>query len=383
MLDGVGVGDAPDAAAYGDEGSDTLGHVCAMERPHLPNLERFGLGRICRLESVRAVRKPLAHVGRMTATAAGKDSTTGHWELAGVVVEPPFPLYPEGFPEEVIKSFCREGKVAGALGNRRESGTAIMDEFGEEHQRTGRPIVYTSGDSVFQIAAHVETLSLEELYRLCEVVRDRVCVAGHAVGRVIARPFDGEPSSYQRLSHARKDFSLKPPECTLQEILQETGVRTVSVGKIASLFDDVEFNTDIKTKGNMDGIGKTLEAIQTASQSSAPTFIWTNLVDFDELYGHRNNPQGFAQALEDFDQRLPELEAALPEGACLLLTADHGNDPTFPGTDHTRERVPLLFYRNNRAGGRNLGTHSTFADHAATVADYFGVEYSGPGTSFG
>jgi phosphopentomutase len=319
----------------------------------------------------------------MTATAAGKDSTTGHWELAGVILKQPFPLYPDGFPKVVINAFCHEANVAGILGNRADSGTVIIDEFGEEHQRSGKPIVYTSGDSVFQIATHVETIPLEELYRLCKVARDRVCVGEHAVGRVIARPFEGEVGDYERLSYARKDFSLKPPERTLQEILQDAGVRTVSVGKIASLFGGVGFDEDIKTKGNADGIDKALEAIQTATQSPVPTFIWINLVDFDELYGHRNNPQGFAQALEYFDQRLPELVTALPEDACFLLTADHGNDPAFPGTDHTRERVPLLFYKNKKGRGRNIGTRSTFADHAATVADYFGVEYSGPGTSFG
>ncbi len=382
VLDGVGVGDGPDAATYGDDGSNTLGHVCAVERPNLPNLERLGLGNICPLEGVEAVSDCLADFGRMTATAAGKDSTTGHWELAGVVLDKPFPLYPGGFPRDVIDTFCREANVFGVLGNRPESGTIIIEELGEEHQQTGKPIVYTSGDSVFQIAANVGTIPLEDLYRLCQIARDRVCVGEHAVGRVIARPFEGRPGIYERISAARRDFSLGPPGKTIQEYLQDVGVRTISVGKIASLFGDVGFDESIKMKGNADGIEKTLQAIAEASRSSRLTFVWTNLVDFDELYGHRNDTAGFGRALEKFDQNLPSIIAALPKDACLLLTADHGNDPTFPGSDHTRERVPLLFYRNGKGSGRNLGTRPTFADHAATAADYFDAVYSGPGASF-
>ncbi len=382
VLDGVGVGDAPDAAAYGDEGSNTLGHVCTRERPHLPNLARFGVGRICSLDGIEASAAPIADFGRMTKTAAGKDSTMGHWELAGVIVERPLPIYPFGFPEELVEAFCREGIVDGVLGNCPASGTAIIAQFGEEHLRTGKPIVYTSGDSVFQIATHTDAYSLGELYRLCEVAREKVCIGEHGVGRVIARPFDGQSGNYHRLSAARKDFSLKPPEKTLQEYLQDAGVRTVSVGKIASLFGNVGFDEDVKTRGDRDGVDKTLEAMRMASQTAIPTFIWANLVDFDELYGHRNDPAGFSRALEDFDRRLPELEAALPTGGHLLLTADHGNDPTFPGTDHTRERVPLLLYKKGEGRGRDLGTRSTFADHAATVAAYFAAPYPGPGTSF-
>ena len=382
VLDGAGVGGAPDAAAYGDAGSDTLGHVCASARPHLPNLARLGLGRIRPLEGIEPVEAPAASWGRMTETAAGKDSTTGHWELAGVVMDKPFPTYPDGFPPEVIDAFCREAGVAGVLGNRAASGTAIIAELGEEHQRTGHPIVYTSADSVFQIAAHTETIPLDELYRMCRVARERVCVGAHAVGRVIARPFAGAPGTYERVSAARKDFSLRPPAPTVQETLQAAGVRTVAVGKIASLFGGVGFDREVKTKGNTDGIAKTLDAVREADASGAPTFVWTNLVDFDELYGHRNDTDGFARALEAFDAALPEIEAALPEGAVLLLTADHGNDPTYPGTDHTRERVPLLVLRKGTGAGRDLGTRASFADHAAGVASYFGAAWEGPGASF-
>ncbi len=383
VLDGVGVGDAPDAAAYGDAGADTLGHVCAEAAPALPNLARLGLGRIRPLDGVPAVDRPAACWGRLTETAAGKDSTTGHWELAGVVLDRPFPTYPDGFPEAVIERFCDATGADGVLGNRPASGTAVIAELGAEHQRTGRPIVYTSGDSVFQIAAHVETIPLDALYRLCRMAREEVCVGEHAVGRVIARPFGGAPGAYARISAARKDFSLRPPRRTVQEALQAAGVRTVAVGKIASLFGGVGFDAAIKTTGNADGVAKTLAAIHDAAEADRPTFIWTNLVDFDELYGHRNDPDGFARALEAFDAALPAIEAALPEGARLLLTADHGNDPCFPGTDHTRERTPLLLLAKGESEGRDLGTRASFADHAATVAAFFGAAWDGPGTPFG
>ena len=382
VLDGVGVGDAPDADAYGDLGSDTLGHVCTRVQPKLPNLARLGLGLIRPLDGVEAVVHPSASFGKMIETAAGKDSTTGHWELAGVVVGEPFPTYPTGFPDDVLSAFCLEAGVSGVLGNRPESGTVIIEEFGEEHQQSRKPIIYTSGDSVFQIAAHVDTFSLVEQYRLCEIARNSVCVGMHAVGRVIARPFEGDPGAYRRLAHARRDFSLSPPAKTVQEVLQDAGVRTISVGKISSLFGDVGFDENIKTKGNTDGIQKTLDTIRRASASDLPTFIWTNLVDFDELYGHRNDPIGFARALEEFDASLPALIEALPEQGCLLLTADHGNDPTFPGTDHTREQVPVLFYRPSRPEGADLGMRASFADHAATIAHYFDAPWSGPGISF-
>ena len=383
VLDGVGVGDAPDAAAYGDDGADTLGHVCARERPRLPHLAALGLGRIASLDGVAPAAAPRASWGRLTETAAGKDSTTGHWALAGLPLARPFPTYPDGFPPEVVAAFCREAGVAGVLGNVPASGTAIIAELGAEHERTGRPIVYTSGDSVFQVAAHTGTVPLDELYAMCRAARERVCVGEHAVGRVIARPFEGEPGAYARLSAARKDLSLPPPAPTVLDALQRAGVRTVAVGKIAALFGGQGVDREVKTAGNADGVAKTLAAIAEAARSGAPTFVWTNLVDFDELYGHRNDPAGFAAALEAFDAAVPELVAALPRGARLLLTADHGNDPTHPGTDHTRERVPVLLLRKGDEAGREIGTRALFADHAATVADAFGVAWEGPGTAFG
>lgn len=379
VLDGAGVGHAPDAEAYGDTGSHTLGHVCEQERPALPALERLGLGRTADLAGLAPVDTPEAAWGRLTERAAGKDSTTGHWALAGLVLDRPFPTYPDGFPPEVLAAFRERAGVEGVLGNRPASGTAIIAELGEEHARTGRPIVYTSADSVFQIAAHVDVIPLDALYAMCRVARDEVMTGEHAVGRVIARPFTGSPGAYERISAKRKDFSLAPPAPTVLDALRQRGVRTVAVGKIASLFGGQGVDEEIKTAGNADGIEKTLAAIREAAAADTPTFIWTNLVDFDELYGHRNDPAGFARALEAFDAALPDLLAALPDGARLLLTADHGNDPTYPGSDHTRERVPVLL-----AGGTSeaIGTRETFADHAATVAAYFGVRWDGPGTPF-
>lgn len=370
VLDGVGVGAQPDAAAYGDAGSDTLGHVCAAERPALPNLARLGLGRIADLDGVPPVETPAASFGRMTEVSAGKDSTTGHWELAGIRLDAPFPTYPDGFPPEVVARFLEATGERGVLANKPASGTDVIAEFGPEHARTGFPIVYTSADSVFQIAAHTGVIPLERLYALCRIAREEVCVGAHAVGRVIARPFTGEPGAYERISAKRKDFSLKPPATTLQEALQAAGVRTVAVGKIGDLFGDVGFDEIRKTTSNAEGIAQTIEAIRVAD---ARTFVWTNLVDFDQLFGHRNDAAGFARALEEFDRALPEIEAALPEGARLLLTADHGNDPCFPGTDHTREHVPVLLLTKSASGGRDLGLRASFTDHAATVADHFGV----------
>ena len=380
VLDGAGVGDAPDAEAWGDAGADTLGHVVRQERPALPNLERWALGRL--VDGLGGAEPPAASWGRLTERAAGKDSTTGHWALAGLVLDEPFPTYPDGFPPDVIDAFCERAGVDGALGNRAASGTAIVAELGAEHERTGRPIVYTSADSVFQVAAHTGTTPLDDLYRMCRVARDEVCVGRHAVGRVIARPFAGEPGAYERLSAARKDLSLPPPRPTLLDALRDAGVRTVCVGKIASLFGGAGVDVEVKTAGNADGVEKTLAAVREAAASGEPTFVWTNLVDFDELYGHRNDAAGYARALEAFDAALPALEAARPRDGALLLTADHGNDPTTPGTDHTRERVPVLLHRPGGAG-RALGTRDTFADHAATVAAFFGLEWGGEGTPFG
>ena len=382
VLDGVGAGAQPDADRYGDADSHTLAHVCAVARPRLPHLTQLGLGRIVPLEGIEAVPAPTAAFGRMRELSAGKDSTTGHWELAGLRLNQPFPTYPDGFPDVLLDAFVQATGCGGVLGGRPASGTAVIDELGEEHQRTDFPIVYTSADSVFQIAAHAETIPVETLYRLCHVARTDVCTGANAVGRVIARPFAGRPGAYERLSEQRKDFSLSPPSTPLQTHLQKRDVRTVAIGKTADLFAGAGFDEAHKTTSNAHGIDLTLEAMRTPQgegrlSGDAATFIWTNLVDFDQEYGHRNDPEGFAHALEAFDQRLPDLLGALPEDGRLLLTADHGNDPTTPGTDHSREYVPLLVYG---MAPRDLGLRESFNDHAATVAAYFGLP---PGTVAG
>lgn len=377
VLDGVGAGWQPDAHLYGDEGADTLGHVLGRCRPSLPNLQAAGLGNIADLTGCPPASSPGASWGRMQEQSAGKDSTTGHWELAGLTLDAPFPTYPSGFPADVVNAFCSATGVAAILGNRPESGTVIIDEFGPEHLATGHPIVYTSADSVFQIATHVDVVPLEELYRLCEVARQQICVGEHAVGRVIARPFTGQPGSFVRLSDKRRDFSRLPERRPLQQLLQQQGVQTISVGKVADLFGGVGFDRTTKTHGNAHGMEVTLQEMR---QAEGPTFIWTNLIDFDQEYGHRNNPEGFARALEEFDHMLPRFVEALPHGSALLITADHGNDPTYPGTDHTREYVPLLYYDGRSA--RSLGTRLSFADHAATVADFFGLDTRFGATSF-
>ena len=380
VLDGVGIGEQPDAKVYGDQGSDTLGHVLAKVRPHLPNLSRMGLGCIRPFDSLAADPKPLAKFGKMTERSAGKDSTTGHWEMAGIQVDHPFPTYPEGFPADMVAAFCAAAGVEGVLGNRPESGTVIIDDFGAEHLATGRPIVYTSADSVFQIAAHIDVIPMETLYKWSEIARNQTCVGPHNVGRVIARPFEGAPGDFLRLSTKRKDFSRLPHLPTVQESLQKKGVRTISVGKVADLFGGVGFDETHKTGSNPIGIQTTLSVLRRASATGEPTFIWVNLIDFDQEYGHRNDPEGFARSLEEFDACIPDLMESLPQDGRLLITADHGNDPTTPSSDHSREFVPLLYYGGGGAG--SVGTRTTFADHAATVSAYFEADFSCNGTPF-
>lgn len=381
ILDGVGIGAQPDADRYGDVGSHTLGHVCAAAGPRLPHLTRLGLGCIAPLEGVPPVAQSLADYGKMREVSAGKDSTTGHWELAGLSLDRPFPTYPDGFPDDLLDAFVARTGCEGVLGNKAASGTAIVDELGPAHQRTGHPIVYTSADSVFQVAAHTGTISLEALYAMCEVARNEVCVGDHAVGRVIARPFTGRPGAYTRISEKRRDFSLLPPRPPVQAVLQEQGVRTLSVGKIGDLFAGVGFDAIHKTASNDEGIAETLRLMRTQGAEDVPVFVWTNLVDFDQEFGHRNNPDGFARALEAFDRALPDLLAALPPAGRLVITADHGNDPTTPSTDHSREYVPVLVVGDG--GGRDLGVRASFCDHAATVAAYFGVAFETSGVPFG
>ena len=374
VLDGVGIGAAPDAADYGDVGSDTLGNVSRMEGGlRLPNLERAGLGCIATLEGVRAVQRPGAAHGLMLPASAGKDSTTGHWEIAGVHLARPFPTYPQGFPPDVLAEFTRRtGRKV--IGNVAASGTAVISQFGEEHQRTGAVIVYTSADSVFQIAAHEATVPLDELYRMCVVAREML-VAPHDVSRVIARPFIGEPGTYSRTAN-RRDFSIQPPEQTLLDALERDGIPRAGVGKVDDLFAGRGIAAT-HTRDNAEGI----RLIRGWLEGEKHGFLFANLVDFDQQFGHRNDVSGFHGALRQFDDALPTLLSALREDDLLFLTADHGNDPTTPSTDHARECVPLLAF-GPRVRGRNLGRRSTFSDLGATASEWLGCGYRGKGTSF-
>jgi phosphopentomutase len=374
VLDGVGIGEAPDAVKYGDTGSNTLGNLArAVGGLKLPNLERAGLGCIAPLEGVRAVEKPTGAYGMMLPASAGKDSTAGHWEIAGVHLRRPFPTYPNGFPGEVLDEFSRR-TGRGVLGNTAASGTAILAQFGEAHQRTGAWIVYTSADSVFQIAAHEETISLDELYRACRIARE-ILVAPHDVSRVIARPFVGKPGRYERTAH-RRDFSIAPPEKTLLDALADAGVPRAGVGKVDDLFAGRAI-TARHGADNAEGLTHILDWLRGAGDG----FLFANLVDFDQMYGHRNDAPGFYQALRQFDADVPDLLAALREDDLLFVTADHGNDPTTPSTDHARECVPLLALGKPVHPG-SVGRRETFSDLGATVAEWFGVAFRGHGSSF-
>lgn len=375
ILDSVGVGELPDAVKYGDCGSNTLGNCAlAVGGLELPHLARLGLGNIIHVQGVPPAAISAGAFGKMASQSPGKDTTTGHWELAGVILDKPFPLYPGGFPPEVIEPFQAQiGRQV--LGNKAASGTQIIEELGAEHLATGFPIVYTSADSVFQIAAHENIIPPDELYAMCRTAR-AILTGEHAVGRVIARPFEGEPGSFRRTTR-RHDFSLEPVKTTLLDLLKEKGREVMAVGKIEDIFAGRGITRSIHTTNNEDGINVTLSLLREPNAG----FIFVNLVDFDMLYGHRNNPWGYAAALEAFDARLPEILAALREDDVLIITADHGTDPTTAGTDHTREYVPLLVCGKKVAPGINLGVRSTFADVAATVAALLGVDIT-TGTSF-
>jgi phosphopentomutase len=386
VLDGVGIGAQPDADAYGDDGSHTLGHVCAQARPSLPNLAALGLGCIEPLDGLPCPDRPQARYGRMREVSAGKDSTTGHWELAGLRLDRPFPTYPDGFPDAVIDTFVDATGCGGVLGNRPASGTAIVQELGDEHRRTGHPIVYTSADSVFQVAAHKDVVPLDTLYDWCRAARTEVCTGEHGVGRVIARPFVGTSGAYERISAERRDFSRRPEAPPLQDVLGTHGVRTVSIGKIYDLFARTGFDEAIKTADNAEGIDAVLDQVQQHKPGDPPTFVWANLVDFDQAYGHRNDPEGFAEALEAFDRAVPDLLDALPADGRLVITADHGNDPTTGSTDHAREYVPVLDYTPDGAPDPSqapMGLRPSFNDHAATIAAWFDVPFETDGTPFG
>lgn len=379
VLDSLGIGEMPDAAKYGDEGSNTLGNITRemKDKPWymLKNLTSMGLGFIDGIDYIEKVNNPTAAVGRLSEKSKGKDTTTGHWEIAGIVLEKPFPTYPEGFPEEVINAF---EKAIGrkCIGNYAASGTEIIEKLGKEHMETGFPIVYTSADSVFQIAAHESIIPVDELYDMCEKAR-AILTGEHAVGRVIARPFEGEPGSFKRTDR-RKDFSLKPIKKTLLDYTKERGLEVRAVGKIEDIFAGSGITHAVHINGNMDGVDKTIEWIKEDFSG----ILFTNLVDFDMLYGHRNNVEGYARAIEDFDRRLPEIIGAMKEGDILIITADHGCDPTTGSTDHSREYTPLIIYGKPVKKGVNLHTRESFADIAATAAEYLEVEAQIEGKSF-
>lgn len=347
-----------------------------MKGLHLPNLKALGLGNISLIQGVPAVSFPSASYGKMAEVSKGKDSTTGHWELAGIHVDFDFTYYPDGFPERLTKSFLEKNSLKGFLGNKAASGTEIIKELGEEHVKTGFPIIYTSADSVFQIAAHEEVIPLQQLYKICEITRDEILVPPDIVGRVIARPFIGKKGSFTRTVN-RKDFSIDPPSSTVFNHLQGGGVKTISIGKVGDLFNYKGIDTSIATKSNAEGV---LRIVQTM-KSEKDSFIFANLVDFDVYYGHRNDPIGFAKALAEFDKLLPEIIASVDETDMVIITADHGNDPTSQSSDHSREYVPLLVYRRGK-DGKNLGTRTSFADVGKSVAEFFSVPNELRGISF-
>jgi len=377
VLDSVGIGCLPDACRYGDENSNTLGHIAEkLGGLELPSLHALGLGNATggKVVGLPPVDKPTAAYGRMAEKSFGKDTTTGHWEIAGIILEKPFPTYPYGFPEEIIRAFEKEIKRP-VLGNEAASGTEIISRLGEEHIATGYPIVYTSADSVFQIAAHEEIIPLEELYEMCLTAR-RLLKGEHAVGRVIARPFIGSPGNFSRTKN-RRDYSLKPPAGTVLTSVSAAGMEVVSVGKINDIFAGEGITRSIKTSDNMDGVDKIIDCLGLCFKG----LVFANLVEFDMLYGHRNDIRGYGNALMDFDRRLPEILSGLRDDDVLIITADHGCDPTFPGTDHTREYVPILVF-GNRIRPCDLGTRETFADVGATAAELLGVKPPEAGTSF-
>ena len=367
VLDGAGIGEMPDAPEWGDAGSDTLGHILESRKLLLPNLQRYGLGNIRPLLNIPPLDQPDGSYGRCALRSNGKDTTTGHWEMAGIILEKAFPTYPNGFPAEIIDQFISMTGVPGILGNVPASGTEIIKELGAEHVKTGKPIVYTSGDSVFQIATHEEVVPLNRLYEICETAR-RLLDGKHRVGRVIARPFLGENGSFFRTEN-RHDYAVPPPRENLLVALDDEGFDVVCVGKIASIYDSNGVTQDLTAKNNEKAIHQTIDALKAKSRG----LIFSNLVDFDMLYGHRRDTEGFARALEHFDSSLPEIESAMNDDDLMIITADHGNDPTFRGSDHTREYAPLLVYGRIATPGVDLGIRNSLSDIGQTIAENFGV----------
>lgn len=365
VLDSAGIGEMPDADAYGDSGADTLGHALGSREVSILNLQKLGLANIRRLP-VDPVEQPSGVFGKAATASRGKDTTTGHWEMSGIITANPFPTYPNGFPPRVIEPFERAvGRKV--LGNKAASGTEIIKELGEEHVRTGRPIVYTSADSVFQIAAHEGVVPLDELYRWSEIARSQL-TGEDEVGRVIARPFIGEPGNFKR-TEARQDYAIDPPEDTLLDLLKSAGLAVIAVGKIGSIFCHRGTTEELKAGNNNASVDQSLHALRNTGRG----LIFTNLVDFDMLYGHRNDVEGYARSLEEFDARLPEIQRAMRDDDLMIISADHGCDPGDVSTDHTREYVPVLAWGRRVRAGVNIGTRSSISDIGQTVAENFGL----------
>lgn len=374
VLDSAGIGAMPDAADWGDAGSDTIGHIIESEKPWLPRLQKLGLGNINKMTNLPPAGEPQGAFGKAAIFSNGKDTTVGHWEMAGLVTRHPFPTFPNGFPDRIVIPFQQAiGRIV--LGNKPASGTEIIKELGAEHVRTGKPILYTSADSVFQIAAHERVIPLEELYRICRIARE-LLDGPDRVGRVIARPFIGENGAFQRTGN-RKDFAIPPPDKTLLNYLMDAGLATIGIGKIPSIFDFQGISRHLEAHNNAESIDQTVRVLADAPDG----LIFANLVDFDMLWGHRRDAKGYARGLEYLDSRIPEIQTAMSKDDCLIITADHGCDPTYRGSDHTREYVPILVYAKSLTGGADLGTRSTLADMGQTVSDNFGLRLPF-GTSF-
>lgn len=376
VLDSVGIGEMPDAHLYGDEGSNTLGNIArAVGGMDIPNLEALGLGNIAPIEGVKPQKSPTAAFGKAAELSVGKDTVTGHWEMAGVILRDPLKTFPEGFSEEIIRTF--EEKIGRkSIGNVVASGTEIIERMGEEHMKTGFPIIYTSADSVFQIAAHEEIIPLAELYRYCQIARDML-VGGWQVGRVIARPFLGTPGNFQRTGN-RKDYALNPFNKTILEYIKEDGQNVMCVGKIEDVFNKIGVTHAVHTKNNMEGVDETMNYIA----QPMPGLIWSNLVDFDMMFGHRNDYMGYYNAIREFDGRLPEILEKLGDEDILIITADHGCDPTTASTDHSREYIPLLIYGKSIRAGSTMGVRKSFSDIGKTILDYLDIPNELYGESF-
>lgn len=377
VMDSVGIGEAPDAEKFHDKGADTLGHIAVkMNGLNMPNMSKLGLSNIREIKGIPVQEKPLAYYTKMQEASNGKDTMTGHWEIMGLHIEKPFKVFPEGFPKELIDQL-EEKTGRKIIGNKPASGTAIIEELGKEHMETGALIVYTSADSVLQIAAHEEVVPLEELYNICKIARELTLDEKYMVGRVIARPFIGEPGNFTRTPN-RHDYALKPFERTVMNELKDAGFDVIALGKISDIYDGEGITESIRTTSNMDGMDKFIKTLD--QPFTGLSFI--NLVDFDAKYGHRRDPIGYGKALEEFDARLPEVLEKLRDNDLLIITADHGNDPVHHGTDHTREYVPLLVYNKKMEEGRELPLRKTFADIGATIAENFNVPMPKHGTSF-